>query len=356
MKQLTKESSQEELRAYFALVLDYAKTQDEFPVDLDDVWPIAYERKDHAVRDLKKEKLFISGLDFTTQKTREVIRQMAENSPAEKQTIFRQMAGNKSEDEFIFPKIGENKPEEETEERIETRGRKEEKYYLTTQCFEFFIARKVRPVFNVYHKCLHAMDRRDENFLWAAVAPTSFTLTNQTPANEIAEFIHDMYKLESGGDKFPIYLLEVFAIAYPTLLAAVESLKDLREGFDYTYVKEGDKQGYYLSIEGFNWLIANKAQVVTNAYKIAIERGWYPEKPRFMMLSEEFKPAKMSRRLKSILGVKGTKAERVQSLQNHILSLQGDAESNEELSMLADLLQRTIGYSNFLGEQPMNVE
>jgi hypothetical protein len=341
MKQLTKESSQEELRAYFALVLDYAKTQDEFPVDLDDVWPIAYDRKDHAVRDLKKEKLFISGIDFTTQKTREV---------------FRQMAENKSEDEFIFPNFGENKPEEETEERMETRGRKEEKYYLTPQCFEFFIARKVRPVFNVYHKSLHAMARRDENFLWAAVAPTSFTLTSQTPANEIAEFIHDMYKLESDGDKYPIYLLEVFAIAYPTLLAAIEALKDLREGFDYTYIKEGDRQGYYLSIEGFNWLISNKAQVVTNAYKIAIERGWYPEKPRFMMLSEEFKPAKMSRRLKSILGVKGTKAERVQSLQNHILSLQGDAESNEELSMLADLLQRTIGYSNFLGEQPMNVE
>ena len=126
-----------------------------------------------------------------------------------------------------------------------------------------------------------------------------------------------------------------------------------REDFDFTRKEKG---GYYLSIEGFNWLIANKAQVVTNAYKIAIERGWYPEKPRFMMLAKEFKPAKMSRRLKSILGVKGTKAERAQSLQNHILSLQGDAESNEELSVLADLLQRTIGYSNFLGEQPMNVE
>ena len=327
MKQLTKESSQEELRAYFALVLDYAKTQDEFPVDLDDVWPIAYDRKDNAVKAIKKSEWFVEGEDYVTEKTREVFRQMAENSPAEKPT-----------------------------EEKDLGGRPEEKYYLTTSTFEFFIARRVRPVFNVYRKCLHAMDRRDENFLWAAVAPTSFTLTNQTPANEIAEFIHDMYKLESGGDKFPIYLLEVFAIAYPTLLAAVESLKDLREGLDYTYVKEGDKQGYYLSIEGFNWLIANKAQIVTNAYKIAIERGWYPEKPRFMMLSEEFKPAKMSRRLKSILGVKGTKAERAQSLQNHILSLQGDAESNEELSMLADLLQRTIGYSNFLGEQPMNVE
>lgn len=352
MKQLTKESSQEELRAYFALVLDYAKTQDEFPVDLDDVWPIAYDRKDHAVRDLKKEKLFISGLDFTTQKAREVFPKFGKNLPTKEEEVFNKNVQNQT----IFPKIEENKPEEETEEKIETRGRKEEKYYLTPQCFEFFIARKVRPVFNVYHKSLHAMARRDENFLWAAVAPTSFALTNQTPANEIAEFIHDMYKLESGGDNFPIYLLEVFAIAYPTLLAAIEALKDLREGFDYTYIKEGDRQGYYLSIEGFNWLIANKAQVVTNAYKIAIERGWYPEKPRFMMLAKEFKPAKMSRRLKSILGVKGTKTERVQSLQNHILSLQGDAESNEELSMLADLLQRTIGYSNFLGEQPMNVE
>lgn len=327
MKQLTKESSQEELRAYFALVLDYAKTQDEFPVDLDDVWPLVYSMKQHAVAALRESDVFFEGEDFVSEKSK-----------------------------AIFTENRENKSECSSDEKVETRGRKEEKYYLTTSTFEFFIARKVRPVFDVYRKCLHAMNRRDENFLWAAVAPTSFTLTNQTPANEIAEFIHDMYKLESDGDKYPIYLLEVFAIAYPTLLAAIEALKDLREGFDYTYIKEGDRQGYYLSIEGFNWLIANKAQIVTNAYKIAIERGWYPEKPRFMMLAKEFKPAKMSRRLKSILGVKGTKAERVQSLQNHILSLQGDAESNEELSMLADLLQRTIGYSNFLGEQPMNVE
>ena len=324
MKQLTKESSQEELRAYFALVLDYAKTQDEFPVALDDVWPIAYERKDHAVRDLKKEKLFISGLDFTTQKTREV-----------------------------FPKFGENLPSENLVDEKDLGGRPEEKYFLTPQCFEFFIARKVRPVFNIYRKCLHAMNRRDADFLWAAIDPTFYTLTRDTSATEIAEFIRDMRIEEERGEKFPIALLEVFAIAFPNLQSAIDSLANYREDFDFTRKEKG---GYYLSIEGFNWLIANKAQVVTNAYKIAIERGWYPEKPRFMMLAKEFKPAKMSRRLKSILGVKGTKAERAQSLQNHILSLQGDAESNEELSMLTDLLQRTIGYSNFLGEQPMNVE
>lgn len=349
MKQLTKESSQEELRAYFALVLDYAKTQDEFPVDLDDVWPIAYDRKGSAVKAIKNSEWFVEGEDYVTEKNHEVFTQNGENLPTnqeevlnknvQKQTIFRQMAKNKSE--------------EETEERIETRGRKEEKYYLTTSTFEFFIARRVRSVFNVYRKCLHAMTRRDADFLWAAIDPTFYTLTRDTSATEIAEFIRDMRIEEERGEKFPIALLEVFAIAFPNLQSAIDSLANYREDFDFIRKEKG---GYYLSIEGFNWLIANKAQVVTNAYKIAIERGWYPEKPRFMMLSKEFKPAKMSRRLKSILGVKGTKAERIQSLQNHILSLQGDAESNEELSMLADLLQRTIGYSNFLGEHPMNVE
>lgn len=325
MKQLSKNSTQEELRAYFALVLGYAKTQDEFPVDLDDVWPIAYDRKDHAVRDLKKEKLFLENYDYITQK------------------------GNQT----ISPKIGENKTENEKDEKIETRGRKEEKYFLTPYCFEFFIARKVRPVFEVYRRCLHAMARRDADFLWAAIDPTFYTLTRETSATEIAEFIRDMRSEEERGEQFPIALLEVFAIAFPNLQSAIDSLAHYREGFDYIRKEKG---GYYLSIEGFNWLIANKAQVVTNAYKIALERGWYPEKPRYMALDKEFKPAKMSRRLKSILGVKGTKSERVQSVQNHILSLQGDAESNEELSMLADLLQRTITYGNFIGQQPLDAE
>lgn len=324
MKQLTKESSQEELRAYFALVLDYAKTQDEFPVDLDDVWPLVYSMKQHAVAALRESDVFFEGEDFVSEKSK-----------------------------AIFTENRENKSECSSEGKVETRGRKEEKYYLTTSTFEFFIARRVRPVFEVYRRCLHAMNRRDADFLWAAIDPTFYTLTRETSATEIAEFIRDMRIEEERGEKFPIALLEVFAIAFPNLQSAIDSLANYREDFDF--IRKG-KGGYYLSIEGFNWLIANKAQVVTNAYKIAIERGWYPEKPRFMMLAKEFKPAKMSRRLKSILGVKGTKAERVQSLQNHILSLQGDAESNEELSMLADLLQRTIGYSNFLGEHPMNVE
>lgn len=91
MKQLTKESSQEELRAYFALVLDYAKTQDEFPVDLDDVWPLAYTQKGHAVRDLKELGIFFEGEDYISGK--------------DKEPIFTENRENLSEDETIFPKM-----------------------------------------------------------------------------------------------------------------------------------------------------------------------------------------------------------------------------------------------------------
>ena len=324
MKQLSKNSTQEELREYFTKVLELSKSQDEFPVDLDEVWPLAYKHKRDALAALKESDLFFEGEDYTNSANKEVLRNIPQNS-------------SKS-------KGGEEK---------NLGGRPVEKYYLSTSTFEFFIARRVRPVFEVYRRCLHAMARRDADFLWAAIDPTFYTLTRETSATEIAEFIREMRGEEERGEKFPIALLEVFAIAFPNLQSAIDSLAHYREGFDYIRKEKG---GYYLSIEGFNWLIANKAQVVTNAYKIALERGWYPEKPRYMALDKEFKPAKMSRRLKSILGVKGTKSERVQSVQNHILSLQGDAESNEELSMLTDLLQRTITYGNFIGQQPLDAE
>ena len=77
---------------------------------------------------------------------------------------------------------------------METRGRKEEKYRLSTSCLEYLIARKVHSVFEVYRNCLHAPARRDVDFLWAAIDPTFYTLSRDTSAAEIAEFIQEMYK------------------------------------------------------------------------------------------------------------------------------------------------------------------
>lgn len=73
---------------------------------------LAYSRKDHAVRALKKE--FIEGLDF---------------SP--------------------FPNNGER-----TDKGLFDGGDKID-YMLSVPCLEYFIARKVRPVFEVYRQVFH---------------------------------------------------------------------------------------------------------------------------------------------------------------------------------------------------------
>ncbi|OKY93986.1 MAG: hypothetical protein BHV67_16465 [Bacteroidales bacterium 43_36] len=106
-KSLTLQSSNEELKAYFEAVCKIVDSNcDEFPINLDEVWPLCYARRDYATDALKKD--FIENVDYniTSVKT----------------------------------EVGSIRHE----------------YYLTTSCFEFFIARKVRPVFEVYRQVFHA--------------------------------------------------------------------------------------------------------------------------------------------------------------------------------------------------------
>lgn len=105
MKQLSKTSSSEEIKKYFNAILKLQSASEEFPVNLDEVWPLVYERKDSAVDSLKRD--FIQNVDYQ---------------------VFRQ------------------NPE---------KGRPSESYYISVSCLEFFIARKVRAVFEVYRKVFH---------------------------------------------------------------------------------------------------------------------------------------------------------------------------------------------------------
>ena len=105
---LTKTSNPSDIERYFRGVLELDKQNNEFSVNLDDVWQLAYERKDNAVRGLKAN--FIENVDFI------VIRNNAENSSA---------------------------------------GRPTDDYYITSACLEYFVARKVRPVFEVYRRVFH---------------------------------------------------------------------------------------------------------------------------------------------------------------------------------------------------------
>lgn len=120
MKQLTKQSSEAEIKAYFCAILNLSESDEEFPVNLDDVWPLVYSRKDKAVRALQSNDLFMKGIDY------QVLPKNGENSKA-------------------LPKNG-GKPQE---------GRPVDIYMLSIPCLEFFIARKVRPVFEVYRKVFH---------------------------------------------------------------------------------------------------------------------------------------------------------------------------------------------------------
>lgn len=134
--QLTKESCESEIKAYFIQVLNLSRSKEEFPVNLDEVWPLVFKFRADAVRALAKNELFVKGIDY------QVFSKNAENS------------------EVLFH--SKNKPNEATSDNAKTDkdgrnlgGRPQNTYMLSVPCLEFFIARRVRPVFEVYRQVFH---------------------------------------------------------------------------------------------------------------------------------------------------------------------------------------------------------
>lgn len=109
---LSKSSNADEIKAYFNAVLELSKSDNEFPINLDEVWMLVYAERGKAVRALRKN--FIENVDY---------KPIAQNG---KRLKTGQFNGN---------------------DRID--------YYLSLSCLEYFIARKVRPVFEVYRKVFH---------------------------------------------------------------------------------------------------------------------------------------------------------------------------------------------------------
>ena len=108
---LTKESVPSDIERYFRGVLALDQQDKVFSVNLDDVWRLAYNRKDAAVRALKAN--FIENVDYLS------LPQNVERS-----------------EDGTFISGGTD-------------------YYLTSACLEYFVARKVRPVFEVYRRVFH---------------------------------------------------------------------------------------------------------------------------------------------------------------------------------------------------------
>ena len=119
ISQLTKQSTAQEIKAYFEEVLKLSKDSKEFPVNLEEVWPLVYAEKGKAVRALKSNELFVEGIDFIL---------LAKNGKQE---------GNNGKQVNSWG------------------GNNQVTYMLSVPCLEFFIARKVRPVFEVYRQVFH---------------------------------------------------------------------------------------------------------------------------------------------------------------------------------------------------------
>lgn len=107
---LTLQSSNEELKAYFEAVCRIVDSNtDEFPINLDEVWPLAYSEKGKAVRALKDG--FIEAVDYKSITTNG---------------------------------------------KTDTGGYRVTNYFISVSCLEYLIARKHRNVFEVYRQVFHA--------------------------------------------------------------------------------------------------------------------------------------------------------------------------------------------------------
>lgn len=110
MGQLNRKSDSADIKKYFEAICDLQASGKEFPVSLEDVWPLVYANKHKAIEALKNSDLFVKDADYQ-----------------------------------VFTRSGENPKG----------GRPSGEYWLSISCLEFFIARKKREVFEVYRQVFH---------------------------------------------------------------------------------------------------------------------------------------------------------------------------------------------------------
>lgn len=139
MIQLTKQSSDSEIKAYFIQVLNLSRSKEEFPVNLDEVWPLVFKFRSDAVRALSKNNLFVKDIDYQVLSTN-----------AQKSGVFSQNAQKPGVSTKNGKKSGSTQDEGKS-----VMGRPQNTYMLSVPCLEFFIARRVRPVFEVYRQVFH---------------------------------------------------------------------------------------------------------------------------------------------------------------------------------------------------------
>lgn len=199
--------SREQLMAYFKSVCKLVdETHDEFPVCLDDVWPLVYGRKEEAVRALTTDFQYSEGVDY------KVLRKNAENP------------------------LG---------------GRPTNEYHLSVSCLEHFIARKKREVFEVYRQFFHKVRRGEMTLPHIPSIPQTFAEALRLAADQ-AEQIEQQQKLLVAQNQTIIDLNEANAemrvkVSYYDQILASKS----------TVTTTQIAQDYGMSAKKFNIILRN---------------------------------------------------------------------------------------------------
>lgn len=324
MLQLYKTTPEEVLKNYFANVIALERSTNPFPVDLDDVWALIYPKKDHAIRILKGNSRYKEGHHYII----------------------------KEDAEFIFPKNGKNKLDAAIEGKTENRGRNPLKYFLTTSTLENLVLYRVPEVFEVYRKVFHLAAQKTEGVLLSAMATNEPILTKTTNVEEIAEYIGKVYKSSENGDKFPICLNSVFQLRLATLDEALNELKTefhgYKNGEDYIVITEGEKIGYFLSINGFIKMMGNANLLVARAYEKAVDKGLITDMPAFLLPKKTVKDMAAAAKIMKSYGISGTLKEQTEEARDRLHALANQSEDPTLARMFNGLLSGMVEALNYL--------
>lgn len=235
--QLTKQSTDQEIKAYFEEVLRLSRDSEEFPVNLDEVWPLVYSRKDKAVRALQSNDLFMLNVDY------QVLPQNGEKSGV--------LPQNGEQDGYhsnLLPKNGE----QDGKRAKQWGGNNQVTYMLSVPCLEFFIARKVRPVFEVYRQVFHKVASGELPLRMPNCIPgnTEGTLAPlaQFHANIMERYVRvvndskgqeDIKRLMADCEEYyTLYRLKVANLPYIEAVRNIEGKESLQDRPLYTPITE----------------------------------------------------------------------------------------------------------------------
>ena len=151
--QLSKSSTEEQLKQYFMGIVELNKSSEEFPINLDDIWPIGYSRKDPAVRTLRNE--FLEGEDFIVKDSSQLsdFQRLLKNAQQDERKSDFCSAEMWSKKDFL-----QSADSQRFHQNVENKvggDFKSKAYFLTVSCAEYLVVRKCRPVFEVYRRVFH---------------------------------------------------------------------------------------------------------------------------------------------------------------------------------------------------------